>query len=93
MIILTPSTPTDADYAPVYPAGRLPPPQHYYLDEVIEDATLKPVSRWPWQYSSKCLASSRTARVAGLMAVVGLIVLVHFVVMRAFADNELQEAK
>lgn len=98
MIVLTPSTPTDGDHPPIYPAGRLPQPNARYafcddgtgelldLDDQ-EDSTLKPVSRWP-------RLSSRAARVSVLFGVVAAIALVHFVVIRALApsDDELATA-
>lgn len=84
LIMVTPSTPTDCDAPPLYPAGRLPQHQNCWLDEEIEiDQTLKPVSRWPW----RCL-STRTCRVLTIMTVLALIALLHFVVIRAVTNDD-----
>lgn len=91
-IVLTPSTPTEGA-PPRYPAGRLPAPnaRWYFCDDDEaklefdgqEDPTLKPISRWP--------LSTRSARIAVLLAVVGLVALVHFLVIRMVVpgDDEL----
>lgn len=96
-IVLTPSTPTE--FEPRYPAGRLPAPnaRWYFCDDgeadkleydaqgQYDDPTLKPVSRWPRLNFG---LSSRSARLVGLLVVVGTIALVHFSVLRMSATGD-----
>jgi len=84
VIVLTPSTPTDADGPPlVYPAGRLPQPNArlYFCDDGEEDSMLEQVSRWT-------RFSSRTARVAALLGLIGFIIFVHCVITRKLVPWE-----
>jgi len=88
VIVLTPSTPTEQDTPPpVYPAGRLPQPNArlYFCDDddVEEDFTLKPVSRW-----SRMRITSRTARVTVLLCLMAIIVLVQYAVVCMLTPQE-----
>jgi len=89
VIVLTPSTPTDADGpALAYPAGRLPQPNArlYFCndgDDGEDDFALKQVSSW----QGICIYS-RMARVAALLGLVALLILVHCVITRIVAPRE-----
>lgn len=81
-IVVTPSTPTEANAPSLYPHGRLPRRGLQLYEEELcgEDFTLKPVPRFGCANKS----TSRLLRVSVLLAIVAVIIIVHIAVVRSF---------